>query len=102
METVSFECDSKKSLYHLNISGDLKGKDGKVKVVAKNVGGEASTEADLIVSGSAPEFVESPIKCTVLEGEFAAVLEVFYDFLLQSRQQSYFNMLSTVWVLAMC
>ena len=62
------EFNKKESTYTLTLTGDVKGKKGKVKVVAKNNGGEASSEAELIISGRLPVFVEKPIKCTVLEG----------------------------------
>ena len=62
------EFNKKDATYTLTLSGDVKGKQGKVKVVAKNNGGEASSEAELVISGRSPEFVEKPIKCTVLEG----------------------------------
>ena len=41
---------------------------GQVKVVAKNGGGEDSCVATLSIGGRAPEFIEKPLKCTVLDG----------------------------------
>ena len=58
----------KDSIYSLTLLGNLEGKSGKVKVVAKNVGGEVTSEADLVISGQPPSFIEPPIKCTILEG----------------------------------
>jgi len=62
------EFTKKESTYTLTLTGDVKDKKGKVKVVAKNNGGEATSEAELTISGRLPQFVEKPIKCTVLEG----------------------------------
>jgi len=59
----------------MTLTGDVKDKKGKVKVVAKNNGGEASSEAELTISGRMPEFVEKPIKCTVLEGKNGTVFK---------------------------
>jgi len=67
-ETCVMEFNKKDSTYTLTLTGDVKDKKGKVKVVAKNNGGEVSSEAELTISGRLPEFVEKPIKCTVLEG----------------------------------
>ena len=53
------------------MTGDINGKQGHVNVIAKNIGGEASTECDLVIKGRAPTFIEKPIKCTVLEGDTA-------------------------------
>ena len=62
---------NKKDLtFSLTLTGNVKGMNGKIKVIAKNNGGEATSEAEMIISGSAPTFVERPIKCTVLEGLF--------------------------------
>ena len=62
------EYNKKDSTYTLTLTGDLKERKGKVKVVAKNNGGEVTSEAELIISGQAPVFIEKPVKCTVLEG----------------------------------
>jgi len=67
-ETCVTEFNKKESTYTLTLTGDVKAKQGKVKVVAKNNGGEASSEAELVISGRLPEFTAKPIKCTVLEG----------------------------------
>ena len=67
-ETCVVEFNKKDSTYTLTLTGNVKDKQGKVSVVAVNNGGEATSEADLIISGRLPEFVEKPIKCTVLEG----------------------------------
>lgn len=70
-ENVTFEYVKKDNAYIMTMTGDLSGKDGKVKVIAKNNGGEDSCEAELTIKGRAPSFVEKPLKCTVLEGETA-------------------------------
>ena len=62
------EFNPKTETYTLTLSGDLTDKAGKVKVVARNNGGEVTSEADLTVGGVAPEFKTKPIKCVVLEG----------------------------------
>jgi len=67
------EFNKKESIYTLTLTGDVTAKKGKVKVVAKNNGGEAFSEAELTISGRHPEFKEKPIKCTVLEGMNRAV-----------------------------
>lgn len=41
---------------------------GIVTVTATNVGGEVVSKSNLTVSGKAPQFIQTPIKCTVLEG----------------------------------
>ena len=51
------------------MTGDLRSRGGKVKVIAKNIGGEADTQCDLVIKGRAPTFIDRPIKCTVLEGD---------------------------------
>ena len=68
-ETVQTEYIAKSSSYQLTLTGDLKDKGGKVKIIAENVGGEATSEAELTISGRAATFVEKPIKCTVLAGK---------------------------------
>ena len=72
------EFNKKESTYSLTLSGDVKGKQGKVKVVAKNNGGEAMSEAQLVISGRSPEFIEKPIKCIVLEGTGSADPVIVY------------------------
>jgi hypothetical protein len=67
-ETSVIEYNKKDALYMLTLTGNVKDKKGKVKVVAKNNGGEVSSESELIICGRAPEFVEKPLKCTILEG----------------------------------
>ena len=67
-ETVLYEHDEKANLYHLTLTHDIKGQSGTVKVVATNIGGEATASAKLTVDGRAPEFIENPLKCTILEG----------------------------------
>lgn len=68
-EAVLTEFVTKTSSYQLTLTGNLKDKGGKVKVVAENIGGEASSEAELTISGRAATFAEKPIKCTILEGK---------------------------------
>lgn len=67
-EDVVIEYNTKESVYTLALTGDLKEKKGKIKIVAKNNGGEVFSEAELIISGQTPVFAVKPIKCTVLEG----------------------------------
>ena len=74
-ETCVMEFDKKESTYTMKLTGDVKAKQGKVKVVAKNNGGEASSEADLTTSGRLPELSAKPIKCAVLEGMNRAVFK---------------------------
>lgn len=69
-ETVKFDYEEKDNMYTLTISGDIKGKSGPVKAIAKNIAGEASCNATLTVRGRAPNFIEKPLKCTILEGLF--------------------------------
>ena len=73
-ETCVMEFNKKESTYSLTLTGDVIAKKGKVKVVAKNNGGEASSEADLIISGRLPQFSAKPIKCTVLEGKNRVII----------------------------
>ena len=44
---------------------------GQIRAVASNVGGEELATATLEVRGIAPTFVETPLKCTILEGELS-------------------------------
>ena len=68
-DNTVFDYDKRTSVYTLHMTGDLRGRGGKVKVIAKNIGGEADTQCDLTIKGRAPTFIERPIKCTVLEGD---------------------------------
>lgn len=68
---ASFDYVKKDSTYHLTLTGNLKGRSGKIKVIAKNAGGEDSCSSDLTVRGRAPTFIEKPLKCTILEGIFS-------------------------------
>ena len=67
-ENVIMEYTKKDSTYTLTLSGSLKEKQGKITVVGKNNGGDSSSEAELVINGQAPVFIEKPLKCTVLEG----------------------------------
>ena len=67
-ENCVMEFNKKDSIYTITLTGNVKEKAGKVKIIAKNNGGEVISEADLIISGRLPVFVVKPIKCTVLEG----------------------------------
>ena len=67
-ETVLCESDEKKNMYHMTMTHDIKGQSGVIRVNATNIGGEANAESKLTVSGRAPEFIENPLKCTILEG----------------------------------
>lgn len=42
--------------------------EAEVTVTATNVAGEAKSTSKLSVSGQRPQFIQTPIKCTVLEG----------------------------------
>ena len=82
-EEIVTEFNAKESVYTLTLTGNLKEKSGKVKILAKNNGGEVTSEAELIISGSSPEFEMKPIKCTVLEGRVAlSMLRIIYSSLL--------------------
>jgi len=67
-ESSIVDFNKKESLYILTLTGNVKDKKGQVKVVARNNGGEVSSESELIICGRAPEFIEKPQKCTILEG----------------------------------
>ena len=69
---VEIDVDEKAKLYHLTLLHDLKGKDGEVKVTAKNGGGEDSCASKLVIGGRAPKFIEKPLKCTVLDGKLSS------------------------------
>ena len=70
-EDVEIDVDEKKKIYTMTLLHDLKGKDGQVKVIAKNGGGEDSCTSKLVIGGRAPTFIEKPLKCTVLNGTFS-------------------------------
>ena len=55
-------------LFSLTLVGNLRRRTGTVKLIAKNVAGEATLEATLSISGSAPTFLENPYTSEVLEG----------------------------------
>ena len=67
-EDVKFDFDEKDNTYSMTLLGNIKDKSGPVKVIAKNIAGEASCNAKLTVRGRAPTFIEKPAKCTILEG----------------------------------
>lgn len=49
-----------------------------VSLTAANVAGEAVSQSKLTISGRAPQFIATPIKCTVLEGtESILIILVF-------------------------
>ncbi len=62
------EVDEKSKMYTLTLLHALGGKEGDVKLVARNGGGEDSCTSKLTIGGRAPEFIERPLKCTVLDG----------------------------------
>jgi len=65
METVVEE-----NLFILTLVASIKGRAGTVKLVAKNVAGDATSEANLTVAGVPPAFVEPPYISRVLDGWF--------------------------------
>ena len=62
------EVDEKSKVYSLTLLKDLRGREGQVKVTGRNGGGEDSCASQLTIGGRAPEFIEKPLKCTVLDG----------------------------------
>jgi len=54
---------------------------GKVKLIAKNVAGDATTEANLSFAGNPPTFVENPYITEVLQGT-TILLKIFTQGLL--------------------
>lgn len=63
------EVNPKDGIYTLFIKYASPNMQGEVKAVAKNNGGEVLCSATLQVRGRAPTFLETPLKCTVLEGQ---------------------------------
>lgn len=69
-ELIHFEHQQKDNVHILTIDKTSPEMKGILKAVATNRGGEASVEAKLEVRGKAPVFIEQPLKCTILEGNF--------------------------------
>ena len=69
-EIIHFEHQPKADIHVLTIDRTSPEMKGTLKAVATNRGGEASAEAKLEVRGKAPVFIEQPLKCTILEGNF--------------------------------
>lgn len=67
-ENVIFEYTKRTEIFTMTLINNLKDKDGNVKVVAKNIGGEDSCGAALAIKGRAPTFIERPLKCTIMQG----------------------------------
>ena len=62
------EVVAEQDLFLLSLVGNIKARTGTVKLIAKNVAGDAMVEANLSVAGSPPTFVEQPYISRVLEG----------------------------------
>ena len=62
------EVNHKDGVCKLIISDATADMAGEIKAVAVNAGGEDLCSAALEVRGQAPTFVETPIKCTILQG----------------------------------
>ncbi len=73
-EDVQFEVNPKTMMYTLHLLNDITYKAGTIKVVAKNGGGEDSCSSTLKIGGRAPEFIEKPLKCTVLAGRYSMMI----------------------------
>lgn len=63
------EFNRKNSTYTLTIEDATPEMQGKLTAVATNSGGEVFCEATLDVRGKAPTFVQTPLKCVILEGK---------------------------------
>jgi len=57
-----------KDLFILTLITDKRRPTGKVKLTAKNVAGEATTEGNLSFAGTPPTFLEIPYISKVLQG----------------------------------
>ena len=68
-QSRSVMIDSEGDVYSLTLVGNIRGRAGRVKLIAKNVTGELTLEADLLISGSPPTFVEQLYISQVLEGQ---------------------------------
>lgn len=85
---VDISKDGTSTLIIKNATPDMQ---GQIRAVASNVGGEELATADLEVRGLAPTFVETPLKCTILEGRVACFrkccclfyLQIYFKDLLQ-------------------
>ena len=68
------EVNAKDGICKLIISDATADMAGEIKAVAVNAGGEDLCSAALEVRGMAPTFIETPIKCTILEGKSSCAL----------------------------
>jgi hypothetical protein len=68
-ETVMIESIKEDDKFTLTFIGNIKNRVGKIRLVAKNSGGEAITEATLTVYGRPPVFLEKPFTSQVLAGK---------------------------------
>ena len=73
-ETIQMEVNTKDGICKLIISDATADMAGEIKAVAVNAGGEDLCSASLEVRGQAPTFIETPIKCTILEGKSCSVI----------------------------
>jgi len=60
--------------FTLTLVGDMRRRTGRVKLIAKNVAGDATTEADLSISGTPPTFMEYPYISEILESKSILLL----------------------------
>ena len=67
-ESDKVHMEFKDGTYTLQIKDATSDFAGVVEAVAVNSGGEVLCAAKLDVRGRSPEFLETPLKCTVLEG----------------------------------
>ena len=68
-ESDKVHMEFKDGTYTLQIKDATSDFAGVVEAVAVNSGGEVLCAAKLDVRGRSPEFLETPLKCTVLEGK---------------------------------
>jgi len=66
--TVLMDNSSEDAVFSLTLVGNIRLQTGKLKLFAHNIAGEATTEANLSISGSPPAFAENPYISQVLEG----------------------------------
>lgn len=75
-ETVMIESVKEDNIYTLTFIGNIKNRVGKVRLVAKNSGGEVITEGTLTIYGRPPAFLEKPYTSQVLAGKCYSLLLV--------------------------
>ena len=67
-DNVTFTRSPKDDTLTMTIADAMPELTGEVKAVAKNVAGQADCTAKLEVRGRPPKFIETPQKCTIMEG----------------------------------